>query len=193
MAKKKKGDEEAEGGKKGGKGKKLIPVVLLLVGLVAGKMFFAPKKTPEQIKAAKAAAERKLAEDCAAANDVKLPAMKPKAGQTTTTTTTAAPAPSKANGVLEEDPVTVNLADGHYLKVGVAMQLQAGDVVTDAKDNGLGAKALDMAIAALSAKTMNQLSNEMIRTDLKHKLGYEVCKAYEGEITTVYFTNFVMQ
>src|SRR5947208_2303159 len=112
MAKKKKGEGEGEEeeGKKGGKAKKIVPVVLLLVGLVAGKMFLAPKKTPEEIKAAKAAAEQKLDQDCAAANSVKPPPMKVKAGATATTTTTTTPAPTggKAPGVLEEDPVTVN-------------------------------------------------------------------------------------
>jgi flagellar FliL protein len=186
MAKKKAAD--AEEGKKGGKGKKIVPVVLLLVGLLAGKMFFAPKKSAEQVKAAAAAAEQKLAADCAAGNGVKMPVA--KTAESTTTTTAAE---STTSSVLEEDAVTVNLADNHYLKIGLALQLPEGTDVEKAKTDGVGAKALDMAIAALSAKTMAQLSNQTMRTDLKHQLGYEVCKAYKGEVSTVYFTNFVMQ
>src|SRR5262249_10580940 len=111
-----------------------------------------------------------------------------------TTATTAAVDPhTERGGVLELDPLTVNLADGHYLKVGIALQLDKATVVETAKDDGLGAKALDMAIASLSTKTMNQLADAKVREALKQKLGEDTCQAYEGEVLTVYFTNFVMQ
>jgi flagellar FliL protein len=87
----------------------------------------------------------------------------------------------------------VNLADGHYLKVGVALQLKVGDVAATAKDDGTGAHALDMAIAALSPHTMAQLTQSSVRTSLKQKLGYDTCMAYKGDALTIYFTTFVMQ
>ncbi len=92
------------------------------------------------------------------------------------------------------DPITINLADGeHYLKVGLALQLKMGLVATTEKDTGLGAKALDMAIAAISPKTMAQLSQPSVRAALKQKLGIDTCHAYDGEVLTVFFTDFVMQ
>jgi flagellar FliL protein len=117
----------------------------------------------------------------------------------TTTTVAGTVAPTEVDphtergGVLEMEPLTVNLADGHYLKIGIALQLDKATLVETAKDEGLGAKALDMAIASLSTKTMDQLSEATVRDELKHDLGVDTCMAYEGEVLTVYFTNFVMQ
>jgi len=201
MAKKKaKGDEE-EDGKKGGKGKLIVPVVLLVVRLFAGKMFFGPKPSPAALAAAAAAKETALDNLCDVQNGVAVTpsttTTSAKAGTTPTTlaTTTTTADPNAARGeVLEMDPITINLADGeHYLKVGLALQLKMGLVATTEKDTGLGAKALDMAIAAISAKTMAQLSQEPVRAALKQKLGIDTCHAYDGEVLTVFFTDFVMQ
>jgi flagellar basal body-associated protein FliL len=187
MAKKKKSDaaEGEEEGKKGGKGKLIVPVVLLLIGLFAGKMFFAPKKSAEQMAAAAKAAHQVLVDECNAANGVTV-----KTADGTTPTTAAPAAP---NPVLEMDPITINLAGGNYLKVGLALQLKAGADASKAKDDGLGAKALDMAIAAISPKSMDQLADQQARDALKQDLAIKTCIAYDGEVQTVYFTDFVMQ
>src|SRR3712207_2443138 len=67
----------------------------------------------------------------------------------------AAPAPEPtehAEGpVIETEPMTLNLADGHYLKVGVALQLAAPEEGAESGGHGGGeetgpstAKALDL-------------------------------------------------
>jgi flagellar basal body-associated protein FliL len=40
---------------------------------------------------------------------------------------------------------------------------------------------------------MDELGQSKVRDELKQKLGTDSCMAYEGEVLTVYFTNFVMQ
>jgi flagellar FliL protein len=102
-------------------------------------------------------------------------------------------AASAVPSVLELDSVTVNLADGHYLKLGLALQLKAGMTAEAAGQEGLGAKALDMALERLSAKEMPELIAAEARAEIKQQLGLDTCLAYEGEVTTVYFTEFVMQ
>jgi len=199
MAKKKSGDEEAA---KGGGKKKIIIVVVALVGAFGAKTMLMKPPSAAEKAAAKLQQEQDLTALCQRQN---APETAAPAEETTTTTAAAAVAPtatteavdpaSERGGVLELDPLTVNLADGHYLKVGIALQLDKtmGADVAKAKDEGLGAKALDMAIAALSPKTMDQLGQPKVRDELKQQLGIDACQAYEGEVLTVYFTNFVMQ
>jgi flagellar protein FliL len=102
-------------------------------------------------------------------------------------------AASAVPSVLEMDPVTVNLADNHYLKLGLALQLKEGLTAEIAGKEGLGAKALDMALGVFSSKEMPDLIPAESRAAIKQQLGYDVCIAYHGEVTTVYFTEFVMQ
>jgi flagellar basal body-associated protein FliL len=201
MAKKKSGDEaEAKGGGK----KKIIIVAVALVGAFGAKTMLMKPPNAAEKAAAKLQQEQQLTALCQRQNTPESGAAAP-AEESTTTTVAAAAAPTatteaidpstERGGVLELDPLTVNLADGHYLKVGLALQLDktAGADVAKAKDEGLGAKALDMAIAALSPKTMDQLGQAKVRDQLKQQLGLDACQAYEGEVLTVYFTNFVMQ
>jgi flagellar FliL protein len=107
----------------------------------------------------------------------------------------AAPAPivEGMGSVLALDSVTVNLSDGHYLKLGLALQLAEGVDATQAKDSSLGSKALDLALDTLSKHSMNDLTKPSTRDELKSDLGFEVCRQYDDKVTTVYFTEFVMQ
>jgi flagellar basal body-associated protein FliL len=201
MAKKKKeqtGDEEEA---KGGKKKKMIIIaVVAVVGLYGAKTMLMKAPSAASVVAATAAKEKALTDLCARQNAPEAGDTKPVA---TTTTTAAAAAGAAASpvinpltergAVLEMDPLTVNLADGHYLKLGIALQLDTATLAVTAKADGLGAKALDMAIAAFSTKTMNQLAEPKVRAQIKHKLGLDACASYEGVVLTVYFTNFVMQ
>lgn len=105
----------------------------------------------------------------------------------------ATPGPEGVGSVLEMDPLTLNLADGHYLKVGIALQLPEGSDAALAKTEGKGALAVDMAIELLSSKTMDELLPATARQELKQSLGNDVCHTYGGTVLTVYFTEFVMQ
>ena len=100
----------------------------------------------------------------------------------------AKPTPShEAGPVLELDPISINLAGGHYLKLGLGLQTSAtaGEVS--------GAKALDAAIKVFSNKTIDELSEEDQREKVKEELVKEVAELYEDAVYDVYFTEFVMQ
>lgn len=202
MAKKKaEGDEDAKGGGK----KKIIIVVVALVAAFGAKTMLFKKETAAQVAAKKVAAEAALEDLCNRQNNV-TPSAETTAttapgvhGETTTAPaatapTTIPPDPLTERGpVLELDSKTLNLADGHYLKLGLALQLDKTGVVETAKDEGLGAKALDMARKSFSTKTMDELSKPAVRDEIQQQLGLQACHAYEGEVLTVFFTDFVMQ
>jgi len=100
----------------------------------------------------------------------------------------ATPPPPKPGLVLKLDPVTVNLSDGRYLKLGLALQ-----ETTRAPKDVDGSKALDLAIALFSGRSMAELATPQGREKAKAELVAQVEKAYPDEVMDVYFTEFVMQ
>jgi flagellar FliL protein len=90
------------------------------------------------------------------------------------------------------DAITINLADGHYLKL--KMTLQATTEAAEAPD---GSKALDIAISLYSNRPMAQLMSNAERDRSKADLVDKIVKAYtvekKKEIMDVYFTTFVIQ
>jgi len=104
----------------------------------------------------------------------------------------AAEPPPVAGAVIALDPISLNLADQHYLKLGLALQATA--TAHDAPD---GSKALDLAIAEFSGLPMAELADETKREHYKDELQEKIVKAYEEEhhetVMGIYFTQFVMQ
>lgn len=90
--------------------------------------------------------------------------------------------------VVTMDAVTVNLADGHYLKMRLALQ-----TTKDASSDFNGAKALDLAISKYTDMPMEQLSSAAGRAKAKAELLDQIKKAYDGEVMDIYFMEFVMQ
>lgn len=89
--------------------------------------------------------------------------------------------------VVTLEPIQVNLADGHYLRIGIALQLTA-----EAKEAD-GSKALDATIDLFSGVNQAELAKAGKREDLKHELEKTLDEDYEGEVMGVYFTEFVTQ
>jgi flagellar FliL protein len=89
--------------------------------------------------------------------------------------------------VLRLDPIQVNLSGGHYLKIGVALQLTAKAHEAD------GAMALDATIDTFSGKSMDALTRPDNREKLKAHLEKELEHLYHGDVMGVYFTDFVTQ
>ncbi|HET7488831.1 MAG TPA: flagellar basal body-associated FliL family protein [Acidimicrobiales bacterium] len=115
------------------------------------------------------------------------------AGAEVSTTTT-----TKLGSVASLDPITLNLADGRYLKVAIALQLSA-EAKTAAGGKGSGdtdahwARALDAAISVLGSHTYDELAAPGGRDEVKAALSEKVSSLYEHEVVGVYFTEFVMQ
>jgi flagellar FliL protein len=101
--------------------------------------------------------------------------------------TAPAPAP-EAGAVVPLEPIYINLAQGHYLKLGLALQgsVKAGKELD-------GSMALDAAISVFSAQDITELSDTKVRAEFKKKLVEQVVEGYEDEVLDVYFTEFVMQ
>jgi len=103
---------------------------------------------------------------------------------------TPAPPPAPVPGkVLTIPAVSVNLAAGRYLRLGLGLQLTA-DVGEKAPDP---AKALDLAIGLFSGRTIAEVSDPKVRENLKVELARQLSKAYDGEVMDVYLTDYVTQ
>ncbi|WP_018685596.1 flagellar basal body-associated FliL family protein [Actinokineospora enzanensis] len=98
------------------------------------------------------------------------------------------PAPPEPGKVVALDAITVNLTDGHYLKLKLALQ-----ATIDAAETPDGSKALDLAVTQFSNQTVATLSSNDNRETQKSELKEKVVKAYDEEVMDIYFTEFVMQ
>ncbi|HEY0951292.1 flagellar basal body-associated FliL family protein [Nocardioides sp.] len=94
----------------------------------------------------------------------------------------------KPGAILPLESTQINLASGHYLKVGIALQLVEG-----APEELDGSKALDATIELFSGRTVEEVGNAGKRKELKEELETTLEKAYEEEVMGIYFTEFVTQ
>jgi len=102
---------------------------------------------------------------------------------------TPAPEPEPEKGaVVAVEPVSLNLAGGHYLRLGFSMQLTA-----DAKESPDPSAAIDHAIAIFSGRTVDEVSDPKKRERLRDELAEQLAETYEGEVMGVYLTNYVTQ
>ncbi|GAA4377088.1 flagellar basal body-associated FliL family protein [Nocardioides caricicola] len=96
----------------------------------------------------------------------------------------AAPVPGE---VAPLEAIQINLDEGHYLRVGLALQLVEGADEVD------GSKALDATIELFSGKSIEEVTAPKERKHLKEELQKELEHLYHGEVLEVYFTDFVTQ
>lgn len=213
MAKK---DKAAEGEEAPKKKKPIKPILILVLAGVGVKMFVLkdPPPTAAQQKAAAKAATVALYNKCAEANHVPTisdmvieevtadSANGEKAagdGHTTATTEKAAEEEPVAAAAAEgpvlpaEQSVTVNLQDGNFLKIGIAVQLPAGADVKLAKEEGLLAKATDLTLKAVAAHDLKDLVPPATREKIQKDLSMKTCKETKATILGVLFTEFVFQ
>jgi flagellar FliL protein len=93
--------------------------------------------------------------------------------------------------ILTIDPTTVNLADGHFLEVGLGLQVDsAADLTAVTNDEAL---ALNVAISVFGKDTMAQLSPGSGRSAAQTLLAKKLGQTFDKKVTGVYFTDFVMQ
>jgi flagellar FliL protein len=116
-------------------------------------------------------------------------------GSTTNAETTATTEAPHAGPVVALDAITLNLAGGDIVKVGIALQLEEGSLgAEEAGEDKVawGARALDEAITVLGAYTREELTRPGGLADAKDKLSKRVALAYHDEVIAVYFTQFVI-
>lgn len=170
--------DEVEAQPKKGKGN-LIPAVVIAVGLLGGGYLMSSGKSAKA-----AAATTSPAASAAQAAGASVAAGMPGAGHGPTTTVAE-------GAIVKLDDITLNLADGRFLKVGLAFQLsKKGKADTFTTESP---KALDLAIAVLGDRTYSQLITPGGRAAAKADLTAKVKKEYPATVLDVYFTDFVMQ
>ena len=101
----------------------------------------------------------------------------------------ATPPPPEKGEVVPLDPIYINLAQGHFLKLGIALQATKS---ADVKHMD-GSEALDAAIEVFSGQEIEKLSETDVRAEHKAELVEKVVESYEDHVMDVYFTEFVMQ
>ena len=97
------------------------------------------------------------------------------------------PAP-EPGAVVVVEPISLNLADGHYLRIGIGLQLTA-----DVAEEPDTARALDLVVALFSQRAVAEVTTTEGRDALKAELLRQLEEAYEGEVMDVYFTDYVTQ
>jgi flagellar FliL protein len=100
------------------------------------------------------------------------------------------PAPPTGGDVVAVDPMTVNLAGGHYLKIAISVQLvkrkaTAGDFDTS--------HASELVIDEFSNRSMDAVEAGGKRQKLIKALRDSIKKAYPGKVYDVFLTQYVGQ
>ncbi|WP_433792349.1 flagellar basal body-associated FliL family protein [Actinoplanes sp. CA-252034] len=101
--------------------------------------------------------------------------------------------PKKGIVTVAESTITVNLADGHYLKLGFAIQQteESGDHAIDLSE------AYQLVIDEYTGRTIAELSTAEGRAKIKEELLTELIKTYTvedvKEVMDIYYTSFVTQ
>lgn len=93
----------------------------------------------------------------------------------------------KPGEVVQIEAIQVNLASGHYLRLGLALQLTTTAHEVD------GSKALDAAISVFSGRPVGEVNKPEMREELRAELNKELEHRYHGDVMEVYFTEFVTQ
>lgn len=101
---------------------------------------------------------------------------------------TEAPSPEDLGMLVELESLTINLADGRFLKIGVAIELGP-----DVSEEPPTAPIYDAMIAEFNRHTMGQLADPAVRAGTKANLLTSLSGTYGDQIAGVYYTEFVMQ
>lgn len=91
------------------------------------------------------------------------------------------------------EPMSVNLADGHYLKVGVAIELVEGEDAKHFEKAGEPNKVRDLIITTAAGKTMADLATPEGKEHFREALDEGSHELYHEHYHGIYFTEFVMQ
>ena len=90
--------------------------------------------------------------------------------------------------VMPVESVSINLANGRYLRVGLGLQLSA-----EVEEELDPSKALDRTISLFSGRTIDEVTSAEGRVLLKAELTRQLQEVYHGEVLEVFFTEYVTQ
>jgi flagellar FliL protein len=104
--------------------------------------------------------------------------------------------------IVELEPVNINLADGHYLRIAVALGLGEAALGEEGGGGGHGAgdefhyetaPASDLVLTTFLGRTVDDLATPEGREQARHDLYDGLVDFYGEEVLTVFLTEFVMQ
>lgn len=98
--------------------------------------------------------------------------------------------PPVGGDVVSMDPTTLNLADGHYLKIAISIQLVKGKAATA---SFFTSHAAELVIDEFSDRSVASLASNAARQKLSDDLLAQIKQAYPGEVYDVFVTQFVTQ
>lgn len=182
MAKKKKKDEAAEGEAgadapekaKSGKGKTMLFSALLVVGGAMGQKFLLSSPPAQVIIAPPVEGG---VETAASGHGVDCSTVE-VAGEAAPHARASSGGEAAGGGSTDLSSMTINLADGHYLKVGISLEL--GETIIAEEFSAQTAKAADVVLNYFSTKTMDQLTNDK-HASIKLELTCLIDAAYAAD------------
>ena len=96
--------------------------------------------------------------------------------------------PPQPGAVVEVDHLSINLAGGHYLRMGFSLQM------TEEAGEGINvSRAQDAAIALFSGRSIAEVTSPEGRQALKTQLTADLAGIYDGTVMDVYLTDYVTQ
>lgn len=98
----------------------------------------------------------------------------------------------KKGPVVEMEAININLAEGHYLRIAVALGLSA-DVKLKEPEEFDKAAASDVVLGTFSGMNMADLTSTEGREHAREAVLEALEPHYGEEVVHVYFTEFVMQ
>jgi len=103
----------------------------------------------------------------------------------------------EATATMDLGEMVVNLADTtepHYLKTKIVLEVTGAVASAGGEGEGASPKMRDAVIAALSARTFNELLTPEGKSSLKESIKAAVNKSLgEEKVTDVFFSDFAMQ
>lgn len=100
------------------------------------------------------------------------------------------PAPPKGGAMVQMDPQTLSLAEGHFLKIQIAIQLVEGKATPETFET---VQAAQILIDTFSNRPVKELTTNAARKSLTADVLAALKKAYPGEVFDVFLTQFVIQ
>lgn len=103
------------------------------------------------------------------------------------------------------EPVNVNLQDGHFLRVAVTLEVVHADEGEEEGGGGHGAEeeevetvfptapAADLVLSTFSGRSMEELATAEGRNAARETLLEAIVEVYGEKVSSLYFTEFVMQ
>jgi len=100
--------------------------------------------------------------------------------------------PEEKGPIVEMEPINVNLAEGHYLRIAVALGLSPEVKLEEGKEFDKAA-ASDVVLGTFSGMAMADLTSTEGREKARGHLLEALELHYGKDVVRVYFTEFVMQ